>query len=68
MAELFGLQALAKKHNIEERYKRKQDGSLIIASQPINRAVNGSDSNRIPEDSNANPLKIYKIYMRIRIQ
>jgi hypothetical protein len=32
------------------------------------RAVNGSDSNRIPEDLNANSLKIYKIYMRIRIQ
>jgi hypothetical protein len=32
------------------------------------KSVNGSDSNWISEDSNVNPLKIYKIHMRIHIQ
>jgi hypothetical protein len=32
------------------------------------RVVNRSDSNRILDDPNRNPLKIYKIHMRIRIQ
>jgi hypothetical protein len=31
-------------------------------------AVNGSDLNRILKDSNVNSLKIYKIYIWIRIQ
>jgi hypothetical protein len=40
----------------------------LSGSRLVRRAVNGLDSNRIPEDLNENPLKIYKIHMRIHIQ
>jgi hypothetical protein len=35
---------------------------------PYRRVVNGSDSNQILEDPNANSLKIYNIHTQIRIQ
>jgi hypothetical protein len=52
-----------------------RDVSKLLGYSDTLRAVNGLDSNRILEDSNwiiedpnVNPLKIYKIHMRIRIQ